>query len=440
MKLSVNLNDLKIIKLSFFSSYRHNFLASHFMYIFTQFKDGVMTKLLLGMLFYLMTNLFKDQNHILKKDVLNQHVKKLTSILNYVSFVPTNILSEEQKTTISNINKSLKIIFPSLIEQNFVDEEGHKVNEINLDKNVAFKWEKEKIVNTASNLLTGFAPINTTIQGVNNNEYGIGLGQFFICIAIWIGCLMQTFIYDREKRCKKANHAQHYFSKWLLMWSTALIQTTLLFLSLLTLNFQKIGASFGLLYIWMLFTVTIFITVQQAIWFAFKDGDIGKFIIIIIYMIINLSSGWGTLPAFMQAKFFNVLAYIALFTYVLHAMGDIVYGIANPIGIDISVYQSDILINLAILLIWPLIFITLGFFTIFLHAKKDRFGTISNKKIYQVLSANDNLNNFIIEHNNNKKIDFKAIDEQTALTIKQSYLDNFAKKMKIKSKKTAIKD
>lgn len=54
-------------KIEFFSSYRHNFLAGHFLYIFTQFKDGVMVKLLPEMLFDLMTNLFKDQSHILKK-------------------------------------------------------------------------------------------------------------------------------------------------------------------------------------------------------------------------------------------------------------------------------------------------------------------------------------------------------------------------------------
>lgn len=152
-------------------------------------------------------------------------------------------------------------------------------------------------------------------------------------------------------------------------------------------------------------------------------------------MIINLSSGWGTFPAFMRAKIFNLLFYTAPFTYVLHGMVDIVYGLATPIGNAVSVYQSDILINLAILLIWPLIFITLGFFTSYLHGKKERFGTISNKKIYQVLVVNYNLNNFITETNNNKRINFKAIDEQTSLIIKQNYLYNFAKKIKVKSEK-----
>jgi len=43
-----------------------------------------------------------------------------------------------------------------------------------------------------------------TIKGSKYGLYGIGLGQFFLLIGLYVGSLLQSFIFDRAKRTKKA--------------------------------------------------------------------------------------------------------------------------------------------------------------------------------------------------------------------------------------------
>lgn len=64
---------------------------------------------------------------------------------------------------------------------------------------------------------------------------------------------------------------------------------------------------------------SVFNIIICSLWLAIPDEMLGRFIAV-IYLIINLSAGWGTFPSFMQNKFLmfyhishhSVMAYIIL--------------------------------------------------------------------------------------------------------------------------------
>ena len=66
-----------------------------------------------------------------------------------------------------------------------------------------------------------------TIQGAKHGLYGIGLGQFFLLIGLYVGSLLQSFIFDRAKRTKKATATSWYLGKWMLFATVAIVQSTL---------------------------------------------------------------------------------------------------------------------------------------------------------------------------------------------------------------------
>jgi hypothetical protein len=45
--------------------------------------------------------------------------------------------------------------------------------------------------------------ISFTSIGSEFNFYGIGLGEYFICIGLFVGTLSQVVVYDKKKRVKK---------------------------------------------------------------------------------------------------------------------------------------------------------------------------------------------------------------------------------------------
>ncbi len=251
-----------------------------------------------------------------------------------------------------------------------------------LSDNSSAKVESEPSA-LASN---GFFPdlagiVNTNIVGSQYNPYGIGLGQFFLCIGLWVGTLMQTFIYDRAKRVKKATPWAWYLSKTTLMLATSWIQTTVLMIAVYALGWSAIGASFGLMYLWMMFTATVFVIIQQALWYSVQDETIGKFLVIIL-LIISLSSGWGTFPTFMQAPIFNVLSYITPYTYSIHGQGAIIYSIAvSGVNRADSLYIME---QFGFLVIWIVLFLGFGVLASYRRNRDMLYGTHKSKKLAEI--------------------------------------------------------
>ncbi len=228
----------------------------------------------------------------------------------------------------------------------------------------------------------------TNIEGAHitdeGNPYGIGLGEFFLCIGLWVGVLMQSFVYDREKRDKAASAIQWYLSKTGMMLLTGTVQCTILMVTVGMLGWFAIGPVFGLQFLWMLVTTWTFVIIEQALWFSFSDETIGKFFCV-LYLIVNLSSGWGTFPPSMQDPFFGVIGHIAPYTYSIQGQGAIIYGI----GTNGSNWMDNqfILERFGILILMSAIFFALGLYVSGRRNAEVNYGTAHKTKLLKAFRA-----------------------------------------------------
>ncbi|AHI53675.1 hypothetical protein SSABA_v1c02630 [Spiroplasma sabaudiense Ar-1343] len=351
--------------INFWSTYKNNFLFGQFMYLFDNFKTGI---------------IFETG-----PKVVADSLKEMINSITLDNIIPP-VIGGAIKTALLEILDTI--------------EAGIK------------------LVPDFSNFLT------SQIDGSNTNVYGIGLGQFFLCIGVWIGALMQTFIYDRKKRVESASNISFYFGKLTLMVATSLIQTTILMISILGLGFHVIGPSFGWLFLWMLFTATVFTIIINALWFSFRDQTVGKFLCI-IFLVINLSSGWGTFAPFMQHSFFQVLSYIAPYTYSIHGQGAIIYGLS--INGQNLIDNLIILQNLAVLLLFAMVFGIIGVFSAKNRCREMLYSTSSPKRLAIILKEL-NLNDFLRA---NQKPDWAKLATVDSKEIFNAVNEKFPEEVKL---------
>ncbi len=237
--------------------------------------------------------------------------------------------------------------------------------------------------------------IDTQSGGSKEGYYGIGLGQLFITLGLFVGAFVQTFIYDRAKRFIKANAIQWYFSKTLLMYLTGVLQATLLLATLSLSPFNIIGSSALLsTWLWMLFIELIIVICVQALWFSFRDETVGRFMVI-VYMVMNISSGWGTFPAILQFGIFHFLSHFAIFSYSISGFGAIFFSISeNGFNIIDTLY---LLKQAGFLSLFLLFFITIGIYGAIKRNREICFGTYKGKQItnaLDILGMEEYKNNF----------------------------------------------
>lgn len=134
--------------------------------------------------------------------------------------------------------------------------------------------------------------------------------------------------------------------------------------------------------------------------------------IAVVYLIINLSAGWGTFPSFMQGKFFDILSYITPFRYGLHNIGTIIYGLSSPTIVGISEYQTEIIKNMVILFIWVIIFAILGLVGTYYRFLKIKYGTFKIKVIYQAMNKIDSIKDY---KKNTSTLNYLTKEEQTLI-------------------------
>ncbi|WP_425380071.1 ABC transporter permease [Spiroplasma endosymbiont of Stenodema calcarata] len=433
----------------FWSTYKQNFLAGQVLYTFTQIKTGLVHAALPEVLGTSMFWLFAKSDEKTNVPYLTGHdfsdyLEKIILIigpntpigqvlLNYVQdFYPQYY--DAVKEVLKLIETGGKQFIAEIVREIFPD----------LDADVTwpeYSQKAQQVINDWTALNSSIFEIPVHIQGYQYGEYGIGLGEFFIAIAMWVGVLMQTFIFDRTCRTKKARWYQHYFSKLLLMLITTTIQITILAISLAILGYSKMGTSFGLLYVWLLLCGLIFTIIEHAIWFAPADGDVGKYFIV-IYLILNLTAGWGTFPSFMQASFFNVISVVTPFKYAIHGMGNIIYGIGTGEG-SLVQYQTEIIQNMGILLIWIPILLIISLGLTYLWRRKDQYGTFKIKVLKSIFIANKiNINKNIYHTLNNlSQQEIESIKEQVLMNYQDIFTEQKNKKiMRMEEKFNATKN
>ncbi|MDR0545701.1 MAG: ABC transporter permease [Mycoplasmataceae bacterium] len=187
--------------------------------------------------------------------------------------------------------------------------------------------------------------------------YGVGVGELFICIGMWVGGYAIVLGLDRKKRAKGLSPYKWYVQKSIVMYMVSIIQSIILTVALGCLGFFGLGMACFWEWLLIAYGGLVFNTIVQSIWFAFRDQATSLFVMI-LFMILNVACGFGTFPAFMQFPFFHYLSYIMPFTWINHAQGTILYGLANPANYVGNVLY--ILMCVGILLLFVVLFYGLG--------------------------------------------------------------------------------
>ncbi|WP_425380072.1 ABC transporter [Spiroplasma endosymbiont of Stenodema calcarata] len=390
--------------INLWATYKKNFLIGYFATTFTNLRESFVREAVPQLILPMLYTILSNPDGTVTRATYNEYVKSINTgnLIN-----ETNKLVTQGKLTAGQgkiINSLLRVF--GIVKDKFAPFIFNSKDILNKDEYFANSNELGRHLKDIGNIID--IPYN--VQGYENNKYGIGLGELFMLIGVWVGALTQTFVYDRKGRTKQTLSYQHYFSKLLLMLCTSWIQVTVMMVALLILGFGQIGPAYALLWLWMLFLGSLFNIIICSIWLAIPYEMVGRFIVV-VYLIINLSSGWGTFPSFMQNKFFDILSYVAPFRYGLHNIGTIIYGLSSPTSIGIGQYQTEIVKNMGILFIWVIIFVTIGVVATYYRFLKMKYGTTRIKLIFQAMNNIDNI----------KKYD-KNINTLNQLTLEEQIL------------------
>jgi hypothetical protein len=85
----------------------------------------------------------------------------------------------------------------------------------------------------------------------------------------------------------------------------------------------------------------------------------------------------------MESPFFNFISYLVPFTYVIHAQGTIIYGIAA--NVNVASNSLYVLQMFGILLIYPIIFSLLGYFVSKRREREMNYGSCNRTYVYNAL-------------------------------------------------------
>ena len=202
--------------LLFWSSYDNNFISGQIMYLFLQFKTTFENFMIPRVIESFLMNNSKDSQGNIDK-------LKLENFLNN-NFMNINL---------SFINRiflyKITILIQSKIKNIFNNKDKITTNE--------FKTKfKTNVIDNLSFLSPGSA-IKSEIKGNNYNNYGIGLGQFFILIGIWVGIIFQFFLYKRDRNIKNGPF-KNFFLTLTNSYTISALQTTLMMLSIYAIGFM----------------------------------------------------------------------------------------------------------------------------------------------------------------------------------------------------------
>lgn len=226
-----------------------------------------------------------------------------------------------------------------------------------------------------------FIKFNIHIEGEDKSPYGFGLGPYFMCIGMWVGTLLLTFTFIRNKDIAKTKFWVNYLAKATWMIIFGLVQSTILVTSLLLLfNNIDLWQRFWQLFCYMWLIAIVFDLVVQAIAHMFRNHDLGRFLIVIL-LILQLSASSGTFPVELEPRFFQLIYHCLPFSYAIKGLREI---LINP-------HPLTIFWSIGCLLIFIVVLVPLSLVMNWWYDYQDKKKTIGNKKIKLIVTNKSQL-------------------------------------------------
>lgn len=244
--------------------------------------------------------------------------------------------ADEFNTRIDEVNSNDKIIVAKMLEHNY--------------------WMNHELLEPLN-----FIDFNINIEGQDKSPYGFGLGPYFMCIGMWVGTLLLTFTFIRDKDLSKSKFWSNYLGKstWMVMFG--IVQSIILTTSLLLLfHSADLWSRCWQLLLYMLCIGIVFDLVVQSIAHMFRNHDLGRFLVVIL-LILQLSSSSGTFPVELEPGFFQAMYHVLPFSYAIKALREI---LINPNALNI-------LWSLGCLLLFVIILVPLSLLANWRYDKRD---------------------------------------------------------------------
>ena len=156
-------------------------------------------------------------------------------------------------------------------------------------------------------------------------NYGTGFAPYFMAMALWVGCLVGTFVLkplDRHRLMSGSRPLATAFAGYARMAALATVQAVLL-LAVLQFGLQLQVDNVPGFYAFGVLTALVFAAFAQMLCAAF--GLPGRFFLMILLM-LQLTSSGGTFPVDMSPVFFQAISPWLPMTYVVEGMRQIMTG------------------------------------------------------------------------------------------------------------------
>lgn len=266
-----------------------------------------------------------------KSNATNTTKQSLTVLLSYIDKVDSG--ANQLYNGSSTLTNGLTTLNNSV-------SESHKT----LDSKISDTKKEVKKVEKLSDYSK--EPVVAKTKEVNKvTSYGTAFAPLFICIGLWVGCLMMFMVlyFDKEKRFGFIGvDSKKYLKKTLSYQGLASLSGLILgFLLQLFLDFDI--QNYLLYYTSIVLIANCFLSIIEFLIDNFKD--IGKFIALII-LVLQLGASGGTFPIETVTKGFRFLNPCLPMTYTIKLMKE------SLISIESSLLTKNFIIVLGIFIVF----------------------------------------------------------------------------------------
>ncbi len=171
-----------------------------------------------------------------------------------------------------------------------------------------------------------FKLMKTKSQMEQHAKYGFGLAPFFIALSLWVGALATSLFINGRVHRKKENKLKLYFVKLFIASTASVTQTSILFLSLITIGFYNLGPPLAFMYFTALISALIFTSIIISIRFMIPSRVAG-IITVVFLLILQMASSGGLFPQFAQSHLIQGISKVMPLKYAIDSLRDSMFEI-----------------------------------------------------------------------------------------------------------------